>query len=63
MKQEVIKLTGKVDQCNLDLKTARDDVVVKENEKKELQESLEKVSTYIMYVICMYVCRYADIVK
>lgn len=43
MKQEVVKLTEKIDQCDLNLKTAHDDIAVKENEKKELQECLIKV--------------------
>ena len=48
MKQEVTELTEKIDQCNLNLKSARDDAVAKEKANKELQESLKKVR------ICTY---------
>ena len=41
------ELSEKINQCNLNLKTAHSDVAVKESEKKELQENLKKVSIYV----------------
>ena len=58
----IVELADKIDKCNWDLKTANKIIEVKENEKKELQENLNKVlsilvnacdwSTYVhMYVL------------
>ena len=46
-KQEIAELSEKINQCNINLKTAHNDVAVKESEKKELQETLKKVSIYV----------------
>jgi len=51
-KQEIVGLRGKTNQCNLDLKTAHDDIAVEENEKKGLQGSLEKVT----HIVHTYKC-------
>lgn len=53
MKQEVAELTEKIDQCNLSLKTARDDTAAKERANKKLQESLKKVSMHTTIVHIM----------
>ena len=45
MNQEVVELTEKIDKCNVDLKTACNDIGAKENEKEKLHENLTKVST------------------
>ena len=43
----MVELTEKIEQCGLNLKTAHNDIAARENEKKELQDSLKKVTKYI----------------
>ena len=52
MKQEVAELTEKIDQCNLNLKSARDNTAAKEKANKKLQKSLKQVRGYMC--VCMH---------
>ena len=54
----IIELGDKIDKCNWDLKAANKEIEVKENEKKELQENLDKVLS-----ICVSVCDWSTYVS
>ena len=54
----IVELADKIDKCNWDLKAAYKEIEVKENEKKELQENLNKVLS-----ICVSACDWSTYVS